>query len=75
MIKKFLILFNMLFCVAANGAQFQTNAKSVYLFDYDSGAVIVEKNADKFSKAIEKIRFIKLRNLLESFNKKTNSYI
>ena len=47
MIKKFLI-----FCICFNtvtitrAADFQTNAKSAYLIDYDSGATIVSKNAD-----------------------------
>lgn len=66
MIKKFLILFNMLFCVAANGAQFQTNAKSVYLFDYDSGAVIVEKNADKLMPPSSMLKLMTLTVLFDA---------
>lgn len=46
MIKKALTLFLGCFIGVANAAGFQTNAKSAYLIDYDSGAEIVSKNAD-----------------------------
>ena len=46
MIKKFLILSLLFICGTTNAAPFQTNAKSAYLVDYDSGVEIVSKNAD-----------------------------
>jgi len=46
MMKKFLILFLGFNIGIANAGDFQTNAKSAYLIDYDSGAEIVTKNAD-----------------------------
>ena len=46
MIKKFLILLLSFICFASNAADFQTKAKSAYLFDYDSGEEIFAKNAD-----------------------------
>lgn len=46
MMKKFLILCMCLISGTVNATGFQTNAKSAYLIDYDSGAEIVSKNAD-----------------------------
>ena len=46
MIRKFLILFLSFICFASNAADFQTKAKSAYLFDYDSNEEIFSKNAD-----------------------------
>ena len=66
MIKRFLILFAFLFCNIANGAQFQTNAKSVYLFDYDSGDVIVEKNADKLMQPSSMLKLMTLTVLFDA---------
>ena len=45
MMKKFLI-FPLLFIFGTANAAFETNAKSAYLIDYDSGTEIVSKNAD-----------------------------
>ena len=46
MLKKFLILCMCLNIGFANADDFQTKAKSAYLIDYDSGHVIISKNAD-----------------------------
>lgn len=46
MIKRFLIFLMCLNIGAVWAADFQTNAKSVYLIDYDSGETIVSKKAD-----------------------------
>ena len=46
MMKKFLILFLAFNIGVANAADFQTNAKSAYLIDYDSGDEIISKNSD-----------------------------
>lgn len=46
MIKKFLIFLICIGVGTAWAAEFSTKAKSAYLLDYDSGDVIVSKNAD-----------------------------
>lgn len=46
MMKRFLILFLVFVCFGVNAAEFQTNAKSALLIDYDSGNEIFAKNAD-----------------------------
>lgn len=66
MIKRFLILFLCLVCGAANSAAFQTNAKSVFLVDYDSGDVIVEKNADKLMPPSSMLKLMTLAVLFDA---------
>lgn len=66
MIKKFLILFVCLFCTIAKGAEYQTNAKSVYLLDYDSGNVIFEKNADKLMPPSSMLKLMTLTVLFDA---------
>lgn len=46
MIKKFLYFIVLMITSVANADTFSTNAKSAYLFDYDSGDAIISKNAD-----------------------------
>ena len=46
MMKRFLAFLICLNGAAVWAADFQTNAKSAYLIDYDSGETIVSKNAD-----------------------------
>lgn len=66
MIKKFLILCLCLISYVANAADFQTNAKSVYLVDYDSGAVIVSKNADKLMPPSSMLKLMTLTVLFDA---------
>ncbi len=64
--KKFLILCLGLITFVANAADFQTNAKSVYLFDYDSGEEIVSKNADKLMPPSSMLKLMTLTVLFDA---------
>lgn len=64
--KKFLILFLCLFTFSANAADFQTNAKSVYLFDYDSNQEIFSKNADKLMPPSSMLKLMTLTVLFDA---------
>ena len=66
MIKKFLISFMCLVCGAVNAAEFKTNAKSVYLIDYDSGEEIVSKNADKLMPPSSMLKLMTLTILFDA---------
>ena len=66
MIKKFLILCSLMISCVANAADFQTNAKSVYLFDYDSGEEIVSKNADKLMPPSSMLKLMTLTVLFDA---------
>lgn len=66
MMKKFLILFLFLFTFVANAADFQTNAKSVYLFDYDSNEEIFSKNADKLMPPSSMLKLMTLTVLFDA---------
>ncbi len=66
MIKKFLILCLLLINCVANAADFQTKAKSVYLVDYDSGEVIVSKNADKLMPPSSMLKLMTLTVLFDA---------
>lgn len=66
MIKKFLILLSCLICGAANATEFQTNAKSAYLLDYDSGMEIVSKNADKLMAPSSMLKLMTLTVLFDA---------
>ncbi len=66
MIKKFLVLFLCLFTFVANAADFQTNAKSVYLFDYDSNEEIFSKNADKLMPPSSMLKLMTLTVLFDA---------
>jgi len=64
--KKFLILFLCMVSFVANAADFQSNAKSVYLFDYDSGTEIVSKNADKLMPPSSMLKLMTLTVLFDA---------
>ena len=64
--KKFLILFLCMFTFVANAADFQTNAKSVYLFDYDSNEEILSKNADKLMPPSSMLKLMTLTVLFDA---------
>ena len=66
MMKKFLILFLCLFTFVANAADFQTSAKSVYLFDYDSNQEIFSKNADKLMPPSSMLKLMTLTVLFDA---------
>ena len=66
MIKKFLILCSLMISCVANASDFQTNAKSVYLFDYDSGEEIVSKNADKLMPPSSMLKLMTLTVLFDA---------
>ena len=66
MMKKLLILCLGLISCVANAADFQTNAKSVYLFDYDSGEEIVSKNADKLMPPSSMLKLMTLTILFDA---------
>ena len=66
MIKKFLILCSLMISCVANAADFQTNANSVYLFDYDSGEEIVSKNADKLMPPSSMLKLMTLTVLFDA---------
>ena len=66
MIKKFLILCLLLINCVAKAADFQTKAKSVYLVDYDSGEVIVSKNADKLMPPSSMLKLMTLTVLFDA---------
>ena len=66
MIKRFLIFFIFLFCTVANAAEFKTNAKSAYLFDYDSGNEIFSKNADDLMPPSSMLKLMTLTVLFDS---------
>lgn len=63
--KKILstILFAIIPCIS--WADFTTNARSAYLVDYDSGAVIVEKNADTLMPPSSMIKLMTLAVLFD----------
>ena len=66
MMKKFLILFLCTFTFVAKAADFQTNAKSVYLFDYDSNEEIFSKNADKLMPPSSMLKLMTLTILFDA---------
>ena len=66
MMKKFLILFLCIFTFGAKAADFQTNAKSVYLFDYDSNEEIFSKNADKLMPPSSMLKLMTLTILFDA---------
>ena len=66
MIKRFLIFFLTVATFTVNAAEFQTNAKSVYLFDYDSGDEIVKKNADKLMPPSSMLKLMTLTVLFDA---------
>ena len=66
MMKKFLILFLCIFTFVAKAADFQTNAKSVYLFDYDSNEEIFSKNADKLMPPSSMLKLMTLTILFDA---------
>lgn len=66
MIKRFLILFLCMISIGANAADFQTKAKSVYLFDYDSGDEIFAKNADKLMPPSSMLKLMTLTVLFDA---------
>ena len=66
MIKKFLILSLCLFVFDSNAAEFQTNATSVYLFDYDSNEEIIAKNADKLMPPSSMLKLMTLTVLFDA---------
>ena len=66
MIKKFLIFLFSIATFTVNAAEFQTNAKSVYLFDYDSGDEIVKKNADKLMPPSSMLKLMTLTVLFDA---------
>ncbi len=66
MIKKFLILLSCLICGATNATEFQTNAKSAYLLDYDSGMEIVSKNADNLMAPSSMLKLMTLTVLFDA---------
>ena len=59
--RVFLVLLSFLCCVSVNAAQFKTNAKSVYLFDYDSGTEIFSKNADEMMPPSSMLKLMTLK--------------
>ena len=63
--KLFVILSFMFLTVASNAAEFTTNAKSVFLIDYDSGTEIVAKNADKLMPPSSMIKLMTLAVLFD----------
>jgi len=68
--KKLCSIFILLFSTAANAAnvkapEFTTRAKSVFLIDYDSGAEIVAKNADKLMPPSSMIKLMTLAVLFD----------
>lgn len=65
MIKKFLILFMCLNIGIANAAEFTTKAESAYLVDYDSGDVIVSKNADELMPPSSMLKLMTLTVLFD----------
>lgn len=66
MIKKLLVLFLCFITGAVNAAEFQTNAKSAYLFDYDSNEVIFSKNADKLMPPSSMLKLMTLTVLFDA---------
>ena len=66
MIKKFLILLSCLICGIANAAEFQTNAKSAYLLDYDSGTEIISKNATQLMPPSSMLKLMTLTVLFDA---------
>lgn len=66
MIKKFLIFCLCVVCCTANAADFQTNAKSVYLLDYDSGDEIITKNANKLMPPSSMLKLMTLTVLFDA---------
>ncbi len=66
MIKRFLILFLCMISASTNAANFQTKAKSVYLFDYDSGDEIFAKNADKLMPPSSMLKLMTLTVLFDA---------
>lgn len=66
MIKKFLIFLFSIVTFTVNAAEFQTNAKSVYLFDYDSGEEIFAKNADKLMPPSSMLKLMTLTVLFDA---------
>lgn len=66
MMKKFLILFLCMLSFVAKAADFQTNAQSVYLFDYDSNEEIFSKNADKLMPPSSMLKLMTLTVLFDA---------
>ena len=66
MIKKFLIFLFSIVTFTVNAAEFQTKAKSVYLFDYDSGEEIIAKNADKLMPPSSMLKLMTLTVLFDA---------
>ena len=66
MIKRFLILLLCFLPCITKAADFQTNAKSVYLFDYDSNDVITSKNADKLMPPSSMLKLMTLTVLFDA---------
>lgn len=65
MMKKFLILFPVLFTIGANAAGFSTSAKSALLIDYDSGDEIFAKNADELMPPSSMLKLMTLTVLFD----------
>lgn len=63
--KKLFILFLTFVCGVANATEFKTKAKSAFLIDYDSGAEIVAKNADKLMPPSSMIKLMTLAVLFD----------
>ena len=66
MMKKFLILFLCMLTFVTKAADFQTNANSVYLFDYDSNEEILSKNADKLMPPSSMLKLMTLTVLFDA---------
>ncbi len=63
--KKIVCAFVLSFFVGAANADFSTTAKSAFLLDYDSGAVIVAKNADVLMPPSSMIKLMTLAVLFD----------
>jgi len=66
MMKRFLILFLVLFASVASAADFSTNAKSTLLIDYDSGDAIVSKNPDELMPPSSMLKLMTLTVLFDA---------
>lgn len=71
MIKKITFLLLCLFVLGANAAhaKFYTNAKSAYLFDYDTGGEIFAKNADEMMPPSSMLKLMTLTVLFDEIKK------
>lgn len=63
--KKIICAFVLCFMTCAANAEFTTTAKSAFLLDYDSGAVLVAKNADVLMPPSSMIKLMTLAVLFD----------